>query len=810
MSARRIVATFLILSMVAGGSPGLTRRAGAQSAPPAPPDAGQTTAPSSDVTPARVSYLNGEVSFWRPGAQDWTPATLNTPLAPGDILYAGPDGNVEIQIGPQAFARATNNTQIGLDNQEADFVQLRMTGGQAALDLRQRSGRFTVELDTPNAAFTIERTGYYRVDVAQDATAFETHRGGSAVVTPAGAAASPIAADQQVVLTGTDSPQIAVGAAAQLTAWDNWNLQRTDYLVQPASLRYVSQNMYGTEALDQYGNWRTVETYGAVWVPARVPAGWVPYSTGRWIWDPRFGWTWLDDAPWGWAPYHYGRWVFVGDYWAWAPGPVVVRPVYAPALVVFLGGVTVSVGRPLCWAPLAWGEPLIPWWGRPGFVGVPSWRGWGGPRVVNNVVIDRSTTVNVTNITVYKNVTVNRAVVGVPAERFGHGEVRPTRIAQAELNQLRPVRGPLEVKPVAASVMPAIGHAVKPPAAIVERPVVATRPPHDVAPTLRAHGLTPTQTPIAPRLVPPPKPVAVPALGPVGPRPEGQGPERRGKVLERATVPGSPREATPPPPNVTGPEQRRDRSLERPAPPPAGSPREATPSVPTVPGAEQRRGRALERPTPPPPSGSPGEATPAPRPMPEPRRGPTAERPPAPPSQPRDAAPPAPRVTGPEPRRGAPGERPMPPAPPGPPKEIAPPGPPRSTAPERRQAPAVERPAPPSVPAPGSPREGRPPGPSATNREQRHRPPAAERQTPPTPGPVAPPASSPIGPEQRRGPAVERPVPAASHQAAAGVISRGEARGPQATLAPGERPARMESHARADQRPDRREQRPER
>ena len=59
-----------------------------------------------EVTPPRLSYLNGEVSFWRAGADDWAPATLNTPLAPGDILYAGPNGNVEIQVGPRAFVRA--------------------------------------------------------------------------------------------------------------------------------------------------------------------------------------------------------------------------------------------------------------------------------------------------------------------------------------------------------------------------------------------------------------------------------------------------------------------------------------------------------------------------------------------------------------------------------------------------------------------------------------------------------------------------------------------------------------------------------
>jgi hypothetical protein len=71
----------------------------------APADA-QASADSTETTPPRVSYLNGQVSFWRPGADDWAPAKLNTPLAPGDVLYAGPDGNVEIQVGPRAFVRA--------------------------------------------------------------------------------------------------------------------------------------------------------------------------------------------------------------------------------------------------------------------------------------------------------------------------------------------------------------------------------------------------------------------------------------------------------------------------------------------------------------------------------------------------------------------------------------------------------------------------------------------------------------------------------------------------------------------------------
>ena len=149
----------------------------------------------------------------------------------------------------------------------------------------------------------------------------------------------------------------------------------------------------------------------------------------------------------------------------------------------------VTAGRPLYWAPLGWGEPVIPWWGRPGFVGVASWRGWGGPRVVNNVVVNRTTNVNVTNITVYRNVHVTNAVVGVPAERFGQGQVQTTPISQAQVQQLTPVHGALAVRPVAASVQPATSPAAPPPAAIQARPVVATRAPHDQRPALQAQGL---------------------------------------------------------------------------------------------------------------------------------------------------------------------------------------------------------------------------------------------------------------------------------------------------------------------------------
>ena len=68
-------------------------------------------------TPPRLSYADGEVSYFRPGAQDWAPAEVNTALAPGDELYTGNRGNLELQVGGRAFVRAWGDSQLGLVNQ---------------------------------------------------------------------------------------------------------------------------------------------------------------------------------------------------------------------------------------------------------------------------------------------------------------------------------------------------------------------------------------------------------------------------------------------------------------------------------------------------------------------------------------------------------------------------------------------------------------------------------------------------------------------------------------------------------------------
>ena len=476
MRAMRIMGIVLMLAVLAGVAPV------AHGQGPETPESEQAPA---GLTPPRLGFVDGQVSFWRPGAEDWSQAQVNTPLAAGDQLYTGRPGNLELQVGARAFVRAGANTQIGLENLEPDFLQFKVTGGFASFDLRTLDPGHTVEVDTPNAAFTIEHAGYYRVDVDGEHTSFITRRAGRATATPAGGEAVDIASSEEVVIEGTASPQVSSFAAPQLDPWDKWNYARTDALLDSVSARYVAPGVYGVDDLDSTGTWRVVPDYGAVWVPRGVPAGWAPYTTGSWMLDPYYGWTWVDTAPWGWAPYHYGRWVSVNGYWAWAPGPAVVRPAYAPALVAFFGGhgggvsVGIGVGGPVVgWVALGWGEPVVPWWGRPGFVHRPWWGGWGGPRVVNNVVINKTTVVNVEQINVYRNTTVRNAVVGVHEDRFGHGPLRSAEMTRLDPKDLRPIHTGPQLTASPASFVPRASRGIRPPEKILDRSVVATRPPH--------------------------------------------------------------------------------------------------------------------------------------------------------------------------------------------------------------------------------------------------------------------------------------------------------------------------------------------
>jgi hypothetical protein len=592
-------------------------------------------------TPPRLSFVDGEVSFFRPGAEDWTPARVNLALAAGDELYTGARANLELQIGARAFARAGEDTQLGLSSLEPDYLQIRVTTGHVSLDLRSLKAGQTLELDTPNAAFRIERTGYYRVEVAGERTTFTSRRGGQAALTSASGDTVLIAASEQVIVHGTDAPQIESYAAPELDAWDRWNYARTDDQLDAVSSRYLPPDVYGADDLDQYGDWRLLPSYGAVWVPRHVAIGWVPYSTGRWLYDPWYGWTWLDDAPWGWAPYHYGRWVHVSGFWGWCPGPSVRHAYYAPALVAFYGGggfnVGITLGQPwVGWVALGFGEPLLPWWGPTHFRHHPHWAGWGGPRFVNRVEVHHHTQIRAQDLRDYQNAREHDAIVSVKREHFGRrsqqGDGRFTRAAPKKLEPLRD----FDVAPDATSLVPDLRATRRPPRETWQRSVVATREPRtDRTPTLEAKRAAPATQPrrqpadtaspssdaTAPRAAPPTRVVSparvdadsrAPKRPPFGresdalrrmppPTPRfrdversasGEAPsvvrEPAGSQPERAAAPSPPERRSASPPRVET-RTRSEAPSQRATPSPRTEPRRERASSPELPGEPANR-----------------------------------------------------------------------------------------------------------------------------------------------------------------------------------------------------------------------------
>jgi hypothetical protein len=365
---------------------------------------------------ARLGFVRGSVSFEPVGTDDWVSAVVNRPLTTGDKLWNDNDSFSELHLG-SASIRLGSDTGFSFLNLTDNMTQVRLTEGTLNIRVRRLADDETFEVDTPNLAYTILRPGNYKVNVneAGDTTVVLV-RDGQGEVTGGGSAYT-IHPQEVGTFNGTDQID------ADVESWDNssddfdnWCAERDARIDNSVSARYVSNDVIGYEDLDEYGGWRPTPDYGTIWFPHVAVVGWAPYHYGHWAYIAPWGYTWVDDAPWGFAPFHYGRWVTVGGVWGWVParpaavvvGVAYVRPVYAPALVAWVGGPHFAVGigvgggfavgANVGWFPLG-----------PREVYVPSYH--VSRAYVNNVNIT-NTTVNTTVVNNYYNTTVvNRTTV---------------------------------------------------------------------------------------------------------------------------------------------------------------------------------------------------------------------------------------------------------------------------------------------------------------------------------------------------------------------------------------------------------------
>jgi hypothetical protein len=341
---------------------------------------------------ARLEYMTGSVSVQPQGTEDWVQGSANRPLTNADNVWADKDSKAELNLGT-ALMRIDSESSLTLTNVANEAVQVQLHQGSLNVHIRKLYDGEVYEVDTPNMAFTISKSGDYRFDVdPNNDFSVVTVRKGEGEATGQGPGVK-VKSGEQARFSGGTSMAHQIQDAPRPDGFDDWCKVRDEREDHSISARYVAPGVVGAEDLDQNGTWREVPEYGPVWVPTAVAPGWAPYRYGHWAWVAPWGWTWVDDAPWGFAPFHYGRWVTVGGYWGWAPGPYWVRPWYAPALVAWYGGPGWGVsfgfgfGGGFGWCPLGWGEPFFPWWG--GFS-----RGY-----FRNVNISNTRITNINNVT---------------------------------------------------------------------------------------------------------------------------------------------------------------------------------------------------------------------------------------------------------------------------------------------------------------------------------------------------------------------------------------------------------------------------
>ncbi|HEX3059178.1 MAG TPA: DUF6600 domain-containing protein [Usitatibacter sp.] len=312
----------------------------------------------------RLAFTQGQVSVYQDPELGWDKAYVNTPVTSENSVWTDRGARAEVRVGGIAV-RLDGETQLDVSRLDDDDFDAGVARGSINVRVRYKQSNDHITLNTAQALFILDGDGRYRLDADEDRdqarlTVFSGH-----AQMESSQGRIPVEAGRMIIVSGG---QYGV-EQARVEEFDRWADARDRQWIDSNTRNYVSSDMTGYEELDRYGSWSQDADYGSVWYPTQVSAGWAPYRYGHWTYVRPWGWTWIDDAAWGYAPSHYGRWVQVRNRWAWAPGYAVrERPVWAPAVVGFIGGAGFSVSiaagsaAPVGWYPLAPWERYQPWY----------------------------------------------------------------------------------------------------------------------------------------------------------------------------------------------------------------------------------------------------------------------------------------------------------------------------------------------------------------------------------------------------------------------------------------------------------------
>ena len=295
---------------------------------------------------ARISHESGGALVRGSDDADWSYATINTIILPGDTLWIDQEGTLEVEMSGGSFLRMADRSKAELQSLPPSASINAWTGSFYVQRVSRANG--DVRMRTPAATIVVDRDTQVRVDVVGEGSTTVSVRWGRATVATDGGAPVEVTNGQRVFIDPGLLPSnpVPFDKTAE-DSFDAWNRERARLLALgdsalPTSVRAEeSAAPIGYSDLASYGEWVYVDNR-QVWRPTIVQE-YTPYRDGYWSYGPSYGYSWTGYYPFDYVTSHYGRWNYYPAYgWCWG-----YDPVWSPAWCA-----TAYYGGNFVWSPL--------------------------------------------------------------------------------------------------------------------------------------------------------------------------------------------------------------------------------------------------------------------------------------------------------------------------------------------------------------------------------------------------------------------------------------------------------------------------
>lgn len=279
---------------------------------------------------ARVSVEIGGAVVKGDADDDWSFATVNTLILPGDTFWVEKEGIAELEFSGGSFLRLADNSKTQIAQIYPSPSVEGWTGSFYVHRLNRSLGDYV--FNTPAATVDIANDSLVRIDVIGEGASTISVRFGHADVSVPGGERVRAHQGQRVFVDPGMLPSSPVPFDLSVEDdFDAWNRERVRLLVvgdEPVqAIPRTKSTPVGYNDLAAHGDWVYVDNR-QYWRPTSV-SDYVPYRNGYWSYVPSYGHVWIGHHPFSYVTSHYGRWTH-NDHYGWLWG---YQDVWGPAWV---------------------------------------------------------------------------------------------------------------------------------------------------------------------------------------------------------------------------------------------------------------------------------------------------------------------------------------------------------------------------------------------------------------------------------------------------------------------------------------------